>query len=652
MEMLKDNIVIAKIVIPKLKLFPLDYLIPDEIQIGELVIVNYRGDEIIGIVLEKNIQSSVKNLKEITSSYEPKTLIDKDLLELMRKAKSYYFSEYGTIAKLALPVNLLEGKEKELNQNLSNANLMDLTDDQKKAFEQINLKNKTTLLHGMTGSGKTEIYFHMMLQKALEEGKQSLFLLPEISLSKQILQRFEDRFQTKAVIWNASVTKSKKQNILRAIMSGKAKIIIGARSSLFLPYKNLGLVIVDEEHDASYKQEDKIPYNARDMAVLKGSISKIPVILGSATPSLESLHNAKLGKYEYVRLESRFGGASLPNIIPIDMKGNPKGRYISAKLIEPIKDILEKGEQAMLFLNRKGYSPFILCNSCGYKPECSSCSSSLVYHKNASKLTCHHCGSFQNHFDNCPECKSENSMIPCGPGIERIEEEVREIFPNARIQLMTKEEMISNKKSMEIIESITKGEVDIIIGTQIITKGYHFPKLTMVGVIDTDIALTNSDLRAAENSFALMYQLSGRAGREDIQGNIYMQTYSPQSSFIKHLQRHDFEGFVEAELKNRKDAGMPPITKIASIIIEDKSESYAKSQSLSIARRFRADENITILGPSPAFMHKIKNKYRYRILFIAKDFKLLHQYISRILSGLDSKLLRDVRIDVDPYNFG
>jgi primosomal protein N' (replication factor Y) len=243
-------------------------------------------------------------------------------------------------------------------------------------------------------------------------------------------------------------------------------------------------------------------------------------------------------------------------------------------------------------------------------------------------------------------------MVPCGPGIERIEEEVREIFSNARIQLMTKEEMTSNKKSLEIIENITNGEVDIIIGTQIITKGYHFPKLTIVGVIDTDIALTNSDLRAAENSFALMYQLSGRAGREKIQGNIYMQTYSPQSSFIRHLQDHDFSGFVDSELENRKIAGMPPITKIASIIIEDKSEHAAKSQSLRIAKVFKEDENITILGPSPAFMHKIKNKYRYRILFIAKDFKILHQYVSKLLSKLDPKLLRDIRIDVDPYNFG
>lgn len=650
--MLKDNLVTAKIVVPRLKLFPLDYLIPSEVQVGEMVIVNYRGEEVIGIVLEKDIKSNIKNLKQITKSYEPKALIDKDLLELMRKAKTYYFTEYGSIAKLILPVNLLELKKKDLTQDLSKANLMNLSDDQSKALSQINLKDKCSLLHGMTGSGKTEIYFHMMLDKAIKENKQSLFLLPEISLSKQILQRFEERFGTKAIIWNASVTKTKKQKILHAIMSGDVKIIIGARSALFLPYKDLGLIIVDEEHDASYKQEDKVPYNARDMAVLRGSISKIPIILGSATPSLESLYNAKLGKYEYVKLNSRFGDAALPNIIPIDMKGKPKGKYISQNLIDATKQALEKGEQAMLFLNRKGYSPFILCNSCGYKPECSSCSSSLVYHKNASKLLCHHCGSFQKHFENCPECKTENSMTPCGPGIERIEEEVRDIFPNANIQLMTKEEMTSNKKSLEIIENITKGNVDIIIGTQIITKGYHFPKLTMVGVIDTDIALTNSDLRTAENSFALMHQLSGRAGREKIQGNIYMQTYNPTSAFISYLQHHDFDGFVKSELGNRKIAAMPPITKIASIIIEDKSESYAKTQSMNIARNFRADENITILGPSPAFMHRIKNKYRYRILFIAKNYKLLHQYISKLLSKLDTKLLRDIRIDVDPYNFG
>lgn len=650
--MLKDNIVIGKIVIPKLKLFPLDYIISDDIEIGQLVVVDYRNEKNIGILIEKQPTSQVKNLKAIDASYQPKTIIPTYLLKMMKQTKSYYFSEYGTVAKLILPVNLLESKPKPVEQDLTNTNLMDLTQDQNNILQAIDTQSKCTLLHGMTGSGKTEIYFHMMLEKALKENKQSLFLLPEISLSKQILQRFEERFGTKAVIWNASVSKTKKVSILNSIMNGDVKIIIGARSALFLPYKNLGMIIVDEEHDISYKQEDKIPYNARDMAVLRGNLSDIPVILGSATPSLESLHNVKLGKYQYAKLESRYGESSLPNIIPIDMKGQQKGKYISKKLKEAIKKTLELGQQAMLFLNRKGYSPYILCNSCGFKPECSSCSSALVYHKNASKLICHHCGNVEKHYDNCPECKSEHSMIPCGPGIERIEEEVKEIFPNARLQLMTKEEMTSNKRSMEIIENITNGHVDIIIGTQIITKGYHFPKLTIVGVIDTDIALNNSDLRTAENSFALMYQLSGRAGREKIQGNIYMQTYSPQSQFIQYLQKHDFDGFIENELQNRKIANMPPISKIASIIIEDKSEKNAKYQSMNIAKHFKSDANITILGPSPAFMHKIKNKYRYRILFIANEYKILHKYLSNLVNKIDRKLLRNIRIDVDPYNFG
>ncbi len=491
------------------------------------------------------------------------------------------------------------------------------------------------------------------MHKYILENKQTLFLLPEIALSKQMISRFEERFNTKAVIWNSSVTPSQKRHILRSIILGEVKLIIGARSALFLPYKNLGCIIVDEEHDTSYKQDDNILYNARDMAVLRGHLSHIPVVLGSATPSLETFYNIQNGKYNYITLESRFGEAKLPNIIPIDMRGRKeKSKFVSEKLKDAIKHTLAKKQQVMVFLNRKGYAPLLVCDTCGYKPCCESCSSSLVFHKTINKLICHHCGFHTKAIFDCPECNSKDSMSPCGPGVERIFEEITEYFPDARIQLMTKDEMDSNKKAHEIINNIVDGKIDIIIGTQIITKGYHFPKLTTIGVIDTDIGFASSgNLRALEQSFQLLYQLGGRAGREETQGNIYLQTFQPDSNIIKLLKAHDFNGFIEYELSLRKEANMPPITKIATILISDKSEFKAKKIAMDIIKSTPLSEDITVLGPVAALISRVKNRYRYRILFIAKKNQNLQLYINTALSFLDKKISNNIKIDIDPYNF-
>ncbi|MGV2432797.1 MAG UNVERIFIED_CONTAM: primosomal protein N' [Rickettsiaceae bacterium] len=668
---------IAKVIIPKTKLFPLDYLVPEGVSVGELVIVSFREEELVGIVLELIDESEFKKLKPIIGVVSPKVILSKEYLDFLTKAKEYYFSEMGSIAKLALPVwgdiqshsQVILGldprvhnskmdsrvkhendKRKTLTQEIIQPNLINLSPIQEIALKQIP-KTGTSILHGITGSGKTEIYFHL-IYKAVQEGKQALFLLPEIALSRQMIQRFEERFNTKAIIWNASVTKTKKCKIMEAIINGEAKIIIGARSALFLPYKNLGIIIVDEEHDLSYKQEDHVPYHARDMAVLRGFIAKIPVILGSATPSLESLYNAKNKKYNYIKLESRFGGANLPNIIPIDMKGKKeKDKWISPILKAAIEQTISKNEQVMLFLNRKGYSPFLICDSCGYKPSCSSCSSALVFHKSSDKLICHHCGYHTKPIDSCPECQSFKSMTPCGPGVERIYEEVSSYFPDARIQIMTKDEMQSSKNASSILNDIMEGNIDIIIGTQIITKGYHFPKLTMVGVIDTDVALSSSDMRAAENSFNLLHQLTGRAGREEIQGNIYMQTYNPKSQFITLLKAHNFDEFVNYELEARIKAEMPPIFKMASISFSDKNEATAKRIGREIGNKIPSSEDVTILGPAPALISKLHNQYRYKILLIAKTHQILHKSILKMLHSIDPKILNKLRIDIDPYNF-
>lgn len=638
---------IAKVIVPKLKLFPLDYEGIEGISVGQLVIVPYRNEDIIGIVVSLHDKSDVKSLKPVKATYPYK--IQENFLKFITQAAKYYFCEIGSILKMVLPVNLANLEPKPLIQEIDNPNLIELSDDQIKALESIG--ESTTLLHGQTGSGKTEIYFHKMLE-VIKSGKQAIFLLPEIALSRQMISRFEERFGQKAIIWNAAVAKSRKQRILKSIMSGDVKIVIGARSALFLPYRDLGLIVVDEEHDASYKQEETLPYNARDMAVMRGSICNIPIILGSATPSLESFYNVQNKKYDYIKLESRFAGASLPKIVPINMKKEIKGRWISDTLKEAIESAIFRGQQAMLYLNRKGYAPLLVCDECGYKPYCESCSASLVYHKGIEKLICHHCGHSTKYDPNCPECKSEDSMIAVGPGIERILEEAESLFPDANIQIMTKEEMESVKKARQILENIESGKIDIIIGTQIITKGYHFPKLTTVGVIDTDIALSGSELRTAESSFALLYQLAGRAGREENQGYIYMQTYSPESRFIKQLQEHDFDGFIRSELEERKKAKMPPIYKIASIILQDKNELKVKRQAIDIVRSMKKSEHIQILGPAPAFMSKLKNFYRYRIIIIGDSYTNLHNYVVDILNSLDKSTRNEIRVDIDPYSFG
>jgi primosomal protein N' (replication factor Y) len=642
---------IAKIIIPRIKLFPLDYMVPKDIKIGQLVIVNFRDEDVIGIVSELNIESNVKNLKPVIKAFEPETCLDEATMLFFQKAAEYYMAEIGSIAKLAIPINLSTGPVKPVTQEFNALKLPELSLPQQEALDKIK-DDGVSVLHGVTGSGKTEIYFHLM-ERYVKQGKQALLLLPEIALSKQIISRFEERFNTKAVIWNSSVTPAQKKHILRNILTGSVKLIIGARSALFLPYKNLGCIIVDEEHDTSYKQEDNILYNARDMAVLRGHLSHIPIILGSATPSLETYYNIKNGKYTHINLESRFGEAKLPNVIPIDMRGRrEKSKFISEKLKDAIRHTIDKKQQVMLFLNRKGYAPLLVCGTCGYTPCCESCAASLVFHKGLNKLICHHCGFHVKSVSTCPECKSEDSMNPCGPGVERIHEEVAEYFPEANIQLMTKEEMNSNKKSHEILDNIMSGKIDIIIGTQIITKGYHFPNLTTVGVIDTDVGFASSgNLRALEHSFHLLYQLGGRAGRETIQGNIYLQTFQPDSNFIKLLKAHDYDGFMEYELSLRKAAKMPPISKIATLLITDKNEAKAKQIAIKIINSMPLTDDITALGPVPALLARVRNQYRYRILLIAKKNQNLQLYIRQALSSLEKKISSNIKIDIDPYNF-
>ncbi|MEY3196782.1 MAG: Primosomal protein, partial [Pseudomonadota bacterium] len=611
---------IARIIIPQAKLFSLDYIIPEDFEcdIGQVVVVPFRNKKLLGIVIEKPEEKSDFKLKNIERIFDA-PILKKQTLAFIKKAAEYYLEEVGSIAKLVLPIDLIDKKPQPYKQEFTNISLPKLSEDQEVALKKIESYEGISMLHGITGSGKTEVYFYL-LKSAIERGGQALLLLPEIALSKQILRRFQERFGTEAVIWNSSITSSKKVKILQGIMQGTVKIIIGTRSALFLPYKDLATIVVDEEHDNSYKQDENILYNARDMAILRGFFEKIPVVLGSATPSLETFSNMISKKYLDVKLNSRFGEASLPDVEIIDMRCKKKNKnvWISNELKDAIANALSLKQQVMIFLNRKGYAPLIVCSSCGHRASCNSCATSLVYHKFDDKLMCHHCGYHTKLYTDCIDCKNKDSMVPCGPGVERIFEEISGYFPNHVIQIMTREEMSSSKKASEILSNIMNGTIDIIIGTQIITKGYHFPKLTTVGVVDIDVGLSGGDLRSAEKTFQLLYQVGGRAGREETKGKMYIQTFNPESKLINLLKNHDFEGFMNEELEVRRFENMPPITRMATIIIADKNEIMSKKIANHIIQNLPKSSKVTVLGPVAATLSKLKNKYRFRILLIAE----------------------------------
>ncbi|MBL4739723.1 MAG: primosomal protein N', partial [Sneathiella sp.] len=429
----------------------------------------------------------------------------------------------GSLVVVDLPA------EEEIPEPDSAKEGMSLSDLQQSASDVLSslvLKNEfsATLLEGVTGSGKTEVYFEA-IAASLKEGRQSLVLLPEIALSSQWLSRFEQRFGVKPVEWHSDLSQGERRRNWRAVIEGRAKVVVGARSALFLPFPDLGLIVVDEEHEASFKQDEGVAYNARDMSVVRGQIGKFAVVLASATPSLETLVNAQSGKYEHVKLPSRFGGATLPSVTIIDLKQHRPGaqRWISAPLQEAITETLAAGQQAMLFLNRRGYAPLTLCDACGHRLQCPHCSAWLVEHRLARRLQCHHCGFATSPLKNCPDCDEVDSFKACGPGIERLTEEAQILFPDHNVAMMASDTITGPKAAAEFVDAMTRGDIDLLVGTQIVAKGYHFPNLTLVGVVDADLGLAGGDLRASERTFQLLSQVAGRAGRAEHPGRVFLQ---------------------------------------------------------------------------------------------------------------------------------
>jgi len=510
-----------------------------------------------------------------------------------------------------------------------------------------------SLLDGVTGSGKTEIYFEA-IAAALGRGRQVLVLMPEIALTSQFIARCEERFGARPAEWHSGVSAPMRGRVWRAVADNKAKLVVGARSALFLPFPDLGLIVVDEEHDQSYKQEERVAYQARDMAVLRGALGSAPVVLSSATPSIESLVNAEQGRYRHIRLGTRYKAAGLPAISAIDMRAAPpeRGRWLSPILVDAVAETLRRGEQALLFLNRRGYAPVTLCRKCGFKFECPNCSAWLVEHRFRRRLECHHCGTFVPIPETCPNCGAEHSLVPCGPGVERIAEEVAERFPEARRVLLSSDLTPSISDLRETLREIEEREVDVIIGTQLVAKGHHFPGLALVGVVDGDLGLAQADPRAAERTFQLLNQVTGRAGRDTVPGRGLIQTYMPEHPVIQALVSGDREAFLEREIAARREATLPPFGRLASLLVSGSAREAVEAYARAVALAAPPAAKIQVLGPAEAPLSVIRGRHRYRLLVKAAREADLQAYLRLWLSAVP-KAKGDVRlvVDVDPYNF-
>ena len=508
------------------------------------------------------------------------------------------------------------------------------------------------LLDGVTGSGKTECYFEA-IAAAIGQNRQVLVLLPEIALTENFLRRFEHRFGTPPVLWHSSLKASERRRAWRAIASGEAQVVVGARSALFLPYARLGLLVVDEAHEVSFKQDDGVRYNARDVAVIRARFESVPIILASATPALESMQLAEAGVYRKIDLPARFGGAELPEISIVNLcKEEPeRGRWLAPRLIAEMRARLEKGEQSLLFLNRRGYAPLTLCRHCGYRFQCPNCTAWLVEHRFSQRLACHHCGHEVPVPDACPECATPDCLVACGPGVERIADEVAELLPEARVAMVTSDTLNTPERISDFVAMAEEGLIDVIIGTQLVTKGYHFPELTLVGVVDADLGLEGGDLRAGERSYQQIAQVAGRAGRGAKPGVVLIQTRHPEAPVIAALAAGDRDAFYAAEAESRRDAGAPPFGRWAAIIVSSEDEAEARDAARAIGGARPNLPDIAIHGPAPAPMSLLRGRYRYRLLINARRSSELQRVIRDWLDPL--RFAQGVRIgvDIDPYSF-
>ncbi|MCF3639379.1 primosomal protein N' [Rhizobium sp. TRM95111] len=509
-----------------------------------------------------------------------------------------------------------------------------------------------TLIDGITGSGKTEVYFEAIAE-TLRAGRQVLILLPEIALTASFLERFQDRFGARPAEWHSDLAPRIREKVWRQAATGDVRVVAGARSALFLPFENLGLIIVDEEHDPAYKQEDRVFYNARDMAVVRARIGDFPAVLVSATPSVESRVNGDSGRYRMLHLPTRFGDAALPDLHLVDMRRHPpqRGGFLSPVLLRAIGKTVEKREQALLFLNRRGYAPLTLCRVCGHRFQCPNCSSWLVEHRFRGQIQCHHCGHAERTPDACPECGTLDHLAACGPGVERIAEEVERHFPEARTIVLSSDLMGVKRLRLEL-EAIAKGEADIVIGTQLVAKGHNFPLMSLVGIVDADLGLSNGDPRAAERTFQLLSQVTGRAGRSGLKSHGLIQTYQPQHPVMQAIVSGEARDFYEREIGERERAVLPPFGRLASVIVSAESRADAEGHARGLRQAAPRADGIAILGPAEAPLALVRGRHRFRLLVHGRRGSDMQGYLKAMLAnGPKERGSIHVQVDIDPQSF-
>ena len=646
------------ILLPNIFNHPFTYESDLKLNVGDYVMVPFGRSKITGVVWDEFEKKNNRNFKI-------KNVLKKlDVTPLKKTTIKFlnWFSEYNIIPKgmalklVLLSSNVVENFQKDtykvFETDIKKSSIK-LSEDQKKSLKKMNVSNQKFRVHvlqGTTGSGKTMVYFEA-LKNIINKGFQGLILLPEIGLTSQFEKKFVEFFGFTPAIWHSGITKKKKEIIWSGIANGEIKVVIGARSSLFLPFKKLGLIIVDEEHDQSYKQDEGVTYNARDMAIARASFENIPINLITAVPSIETYENIKKGKYSISKLEKRYQNASLPNyeIINLNETKLEKQSWLSKKILDKVNFHLDKKDQVLFFLNRRGFSPHVLCNKCFNSYSCPNCSINLVYHKKKNNLLCHYCG-FKSSLKRTCVKDGDCEFIFSGPGVERISEEVKKYFPSKKIEIFSSDTM-NKKSSSDKLEKIINNEVQILVGTQLISKGFHFPSLNCIVVVDIDLSLQGHDLRGAEKNLQLYHQLSGRAGRTGKPATVYFQTYNTNTKMISDLTNSNPDIFLDRELDIRRQNKLPPFQRFISLILTGDNEAKLEKEAFYFKSFIEKKIEGRILGPVSAPIFRLKRKFRIRMLIRGSKSLKLQNSIAEIIPNYKFSSGIKLSVDVDPINF-
>ena len=648
------------VLFPKIFDYPFTYKseISQKLTPGDFVKAPFGSSEVTGVVWPHEQKTEKKfKLKKISKKINVKNL-NSSMIKFITWFSKYNLVSLGMSFKMCLlnkdVVEKSFNKEFDRFKIKKGKNKFLLNTEQKKSLafiKSIGKNYNVTVLEGVAGSGKTLVYFER-IKDFIDKGFQALILLPEIALTNQFSRRFKEFFDAEPAIWHSGATKKNKSIIWKGITEGKIKIIIGTRSSLFLPFKNLGIIIVDEEHDVSYKQDEGVSYNARDMAIARASLENIPINLVTSIPSVETYNNIVNKKYHITKLEKRYREASLPNIEIINLHSEilKKESWIANKTINKVNQFLDRGDQVLFFLNRRGYAPFVICKKCGYKFQCPNCAVNLNFHKKLNKLLCHYCGHKSLLSRLCKDNR-KCDLLFCGPGVERIFAELKKIYTNKKIEIFSSDTLEKRKLTNALLKKVEKNEIDILVGTQLLSKGFHFPKLNCIVVVDGDFSSHGYDLRSAEKNMQLYHQLSGRAGREGSTSTIYFQTYTPDDEILLNISKNNPHAFLQKELLLRKEKKLPPFYRLISLIISGKNEQLIMKFAINIKSKLPKKNEVNVLGPVLAPIAKLKKKYRCRILIRYPKNLFIQKYLSQSLNKIKIVSGIKLEVDVDPINF-